>query len=274
MAQASSSGMHVNVSGHGSPALVFVHGFACDANDWAAQTTALASLSTVISCDLISHGRSVVSAEASTIAQYGAAVAALLEERDLAGVILVGHSMGCRVSLACYAAAPERIAGLVLLDGSRIGSGDPAEAAYAMTAHLAGEGYDTFIRAFFDAMFVPSSDPVVHAAILERAQRLPASVGRPLLVDLARWDAGDMDAAISRITVPVLAIQTTTLNLARERVPLAVDGESAWLDLVRSHQPSAQVATIPGAGHFPHIEQAHEVTALIADFFEAVTARA
>src|SRR5215203_3806960 len=106
-----------------------------------------------------------------------------------------------------------------------------------MTAQLDGAGYETFMRAFFGAMFVPSSDPALHDVILERALRLPTEEGRRLLVDLARWDAGDMEAALSGIAVPVLAIQATTLNVARERVSLAADGESAWLDLVRSHIP-------------------------------------
>jgi pimeloyl-ACP methyl ester carboxylesterase len=262
--------MHVTVAGEGTPALVFVHGFACDSTDWAAQADSLAAQTTVVSCDLAAHGASPGSRPGSTIAAYGAAVARLLEALGLESAILVGHSMGCRVVLECSRTASARVAGIVLLDGSRIGIGDPTAAAQRMKAELHGPGYDAFMRSFFGAMFVPSSDPALSDVILERALRLPPDVGRHLLADLARWDAGDMEAALSGIAAPVLAIQTTTLDVARERVSLSPDRESAWLDLVRSHVPHVQVATLADAGHFPHIENADEVTALIAGFLEQV----
>jgi pimeloyl-ACP methyl ester carboxylesterase len=266
------AGMHVNVAGAGAPAVVFVHGFACDSADWAAQFEGLASRTTVVSCDLGSHGRSATG-DRSIIA-YGAAVTRLIDELHLESVILVGHSMGCRVVLECCRAASARVTGIVLLDGSRIGFGDPSAAAEAMAEQLEGAGYGEFIRRFFDAMFVPSSDPALHAAILERAMRMPPDVGRNLLTDIVRWDAGAMDDALSGIAVPVLVIQTTTMNQTRERVSMTSDGESAWLDLVRSHVPSVSVATLADAGHFPHIENARDVTVLIGGFVEEVAASA
>ena len=266
------AGMHVNVAGAGAPVIVFVHGFACDSADWAAQFERLASRTTVVSCDLGSHGRSA-KGDHSIIA-YGAAVTRLIDELRLESVILVGHSMGCRVVLECSREASDRVAGIVLLDGSRIGFGDPTAAAEAMAAQLDGAGYGTFIRRFFDGMFVPSSDPALHAAILERAMLMPPDVGRNLLTDIVRWDAGAMDDALSGIGVPVLVIQTTTLNEARDRVSMTSDGESAWLDLLRSHVPRARVATLAHAGHFPHIENARDVTALIGGFVDEVAASA
>jgi pimeloyl-ACP methyl ester carboxylesterase len=264
--------MHVNVAGVGTPAIVFVHGFACDSTDWAAQFESLASRTTAVSFDLGSHGRSPTGD--CSIPAYGSAVARLIGELRLESVILVGHSMGCRVVLECCRTASDRVAGIVLLDGSRIGFGDPTAAAEAMTAQLEGAGYDAFIRRFFDGMFVPSSDPALHAAILERALRMPSDVGRNLLIDIVRWDAGAMDEALSGIGVPVLVIQTTTLNEARDRVSMTSDGESAWLDLVRSHLLGVRIATLADAGHFPHIENARDVTALIGGFVDEVAASA
>ena len=270
----SRAGMHVTVAGTGLPALVFVHGFACDSTDWAAQMDGLTARARVVSCDLGSHGQSPGEESDAFIAAYGAAVARLLDELGVTAVILVGHSMGCRVVLESARVAAERVVGIVLLDGSRIGIGDPAAAASAMAAALEGAGYEIFVREFFAGMFVPSSDPRLQSEIVERALRLPPAVGRHLLADIVKWDAGEMDAALSSVSVPLLTIQTTTLNVARERVSLAVEGESAWLDLVRGHQPEVQIATLDGAGHFPHIENAEEVTQLIGEFWARVSAAA
>ena len=42
--------------------------------------------------------------------------------------------------------------------------------------------------------------------------------------------------------------------------------KNCQIDLIRAHVPGAAVAVLPGPGHFPQIESADEVTALIAGF--------
>jgi len=201
-----------------------------------------------------------------TIEAYGAGLARALTELELAPTILVGHSMGCRVALEASRVVPEAVSGLVLVDGSRIGEGDPTAAERAMANELAGDGYPRFVRRFFEAMFVPSSDPALTRTIVDRALRLPAALGRTLMTDLAGWDAREMESALDSVRVPLLAIQSTTLDAARERVSLEQGQSSSWLDLVRGHVPQATITMLPGAGHYPQIELADEVTALIADF--------
>jgi pimeloyl-ACP methyl ester carboxylesterase len=122
------------------------------------------------------------------------------------------------------------------------------------------------MRQFFESMFVPSSDPVLAQAIIDRALRFPADLGRPLLANLATWDAATVEGALDAVDVPVLAIQSTTMDTARERVSLTTGLISPWIDLVRGHVPQASVAILPGTSHFPQIERADDVTALITEF--------
>jgi len=187
-------------------------------------------------------------------------------ELGLPPVILVGHSMGCRVVLAANRARPEAVAGLVLVDGSRIGAGDPEAAGQAMADEVVGDGYLRFMRQFFESMFVPSSDPAIARAIIDRALRFPADLGRPLLRNLAGWDAGEVEAALDAVDVPVLAIQSTTMDTARERVSLTTGLSSPWIDLVRAHVPRAALEMLAGTSHFPQIERADDVNAAIAQF--------
>jgi pimeloyl-ACP methyl ester carboxylesterase len=194
-------------------------------------------------------------------------VARALIELTLPPAILVGHSMGCRVVLeACRRARPGAVSGLILVDGSRIGDGDPAAAEQTMAAELVGDGYLRFMRHFFESMFVLSSDPNLAEAITRRALGLPATIGRNLLVNLAGWDAGEVEGALDSVRVPLLAIQSTSLDAARERMSLEAGQVSAWIELVRAHVPHAEVVTLPGTGHYPQIELADKVTALIAEF--------
>ncbi|MEI6252598.1 MAG: alpha/beta fold hydrolase [Mycobacteriaceae bacterium] len=249
----------------GAP-LVFVHGFACDRTDWRAQVDSLGSRTTVVEYELPGHGSTPGTPAECTIEAYGAGLARALRDLELPPAILVGHSMGCRVVLEANRFQPDAVAGLVLVDGSRIAQGDPVAARRAMADELDGDGYRRFVREFFASMFFSSSDPAVARAICDRAMRLPAEVGRALMTDLAGWDASEVENALDRVRVPLLAIQSTTMDTALKRVPLNAGQSSPWIDLIRTHVPDAAVAILPGPSHFPQIELADEVTALIAGF--------
>jgi pimeloyl-ACP methyl ester carboxylesterase len=86
------------------------------------------------------------------------------------------------------------------------------------------------------------------------------------MADLAGWDAREVESALDSVRVPLLAIQSTTLDTARERVSLEPGLSSPWLELVRAHVPQATIEMLSGSSHFPQIERADEITALIADF--------
>lgn len=160
----------------------------------------------------------------------------------------------------------DAVAGLVLVDGSRIAEGDPAAAERAMADELTGDGRLRFMRQFFESMFVASSDPVLAKMIIHRALDFSEAAGRILLTNLAGWDAGEVESALDSIRVPLLAIQSTTLDAERERESLEPGQNSPWIDLVLARVPQATVAMLPGSGHYPQIELADEVTALIAAF--------
>jgi pimeloyl-ACP methyl ester carboxylesterase len=156
--------IHHIVAGSGVPALVFVHGLCCGHTDWRAQVAHFRARHRTVAVDLPGHGETPA-AEAATIESCGAEVAALLRARDVPPAVLVGHSLGCRVVLDAAQRAPERVAGVVLVDGSRFG---PAMTPIFEAAFAAG-GYQPLIRALFQQMFTPNSDPATAAAVIERA---------------------------------------------------------------------------------------------------------
>lgn len=254
----------VQAAGSGVPELVFVHGFGCDHTDWAAQVAEFGARQAVLACDLRGHGRTPGQAGDASIETLGADVARLVSGRGLREPILVGHSLGCRVVLEAYTRAPERVAGLVLIDGSRLGDADPAQAEEAMRAAIDFVGFPAFADALFSAMFLePSADA---RRIVARGKRLPGALGAALFPAMARWDAERMDAALDAVRAPLLVIQTTTLSPDRKRVALKAGESSAWLDLVRRRVAGARIEVIAGVGHFPQIEAPAQVNALLASF--------
>ena len=219
-----------------------------------------------MACDPRGHGLSPGNPADCSIETYGADVAQMLADLDLPPAILVGHSMGCRVVLQCYRVAPDRVAGIVLVDGSRVGLGDRDVAERGMAEDLRSDRYDHFIRNFFEEMFVASSDPAVKSAIVERALELPSDVGRALLTRMVGWDAAEMESALAAVRVPMMVVQSTALSLDQGRVTLSLEESSPWLDLVQARVPDARIEILTGVGHFPQIEAADELNLLIADF--------
>jgi pimeloyl-ACP methyl ester carboxylesterase len=258
--------VHFVRAGAGAPPLVFVHGFACSHADWRFQVEALAQSTAVLACDLRGHGATPGRPHECTIENYGGDVAALVANLELAGAILVGHSMGCRVVLEASRIAPERVAGLVLVDGSCIGAGDPGAAERNTAQAIRVAGYRNFARKLFEDMFVASSDPMLNKATVEQALELPEETGSVLFPRLVAWDARNMERTLAGLRARLMVIQSTVLNAARVRVPLERDQSSPWVELVRRLVPAARIEIVPGVGHFPQLEAPDRVNRLIEDF--------
>jgi pimeloyl-ACP methyl ester carboxylesterase len=256
--------MHFIRAGKGSPALVFVHGFACSQEDWRAQIDFFSRSHEVVACDLRGHGATPGRPQECSIEHYGGDVAALVGNLNLSRVILVGHSMGCRVVLEAARLDPDRVAGIVLVDGSRQGMGDAEAAERNARTALEAKGYAAFMRPFFEAMFLHQS--AQSEAVVERALRLPADVGAALFPRMARWDAGSMEAAVDAIRAPVLAIQCTYANTERKRVPIQPGETTPWLDLLKDRVKDLKVEILGGVGHFPQLEVPDRLNRLLSAF--------
>ena len=269
MPEASVNGtrLHYQRAGAGVPPLVFVHGFACAHEDWRHQAAAFAGRHCVVACDLRGHGASPGDAASSDIETFGADVAALLGALDLSGAVLVGHSMGTRVVLQAYRDAPERVAALVLVDGSFQGAAG-ARAEEAARATVSAVGYGAFVGPLFEQMFFVASPEADR--IRQRALALPEAVGAALWPRMAGWDARRMTAALENIKVPLLVIQSTYLTPERKRLPLAPGQSSPWLDMVRRLVPHAAIEVVPGVGHFTMLEAPERVNGAIGAFVERV----
>jgi len=258
--------MHYVRAGSGASPLVFVHGFACSHEDWLLQIDNLKGRFEVVACDLRGHGLTPGRPQECTIEHYGGDVAALLANLDLDKSFLIGHSMGCRVVLEAARLDPERVAGLVLIDGSRTGSGDPDMAEAAARAAVEKAGYAAFAEDLFRQMFFTPS--ALAEAVVVRALRQSAQFGPSLWPAMARWDAATMDAALAAVQAPVLVIQTTTRNAELKRSMLKAGESSPYLDLLGKALKRVRIEVIPGVGHFPQLEAAAEVNRLIAGFVQ------
>ena len=102
--------------GMGAPAIVFVHGWSNNRSVWDEQMDYFSKKYEVIAIDLGGHGQSGDDRKAWTMSSFGEDVIAVINHLKLKKVILVGFSMGGAVVIEAAKKAPEKIAGLVLVD--------------------------------------------------------------------------------------------------------------------------------------------------------------
>jgi len=102
--------------GKGSPAIVFVHGWSNNRSVWDEQMAHFSNKYKIIAIDLGGHGQSGDDRNVWTMSSYGEDIIAVINHLKLKKVILVGFSMGGPVVIEAAKKAPEKIAGLVLVD--------------------------------------------------------------------------------------------------------------------------------------------------------------
>src|SRR5512143_2671098 len=159
-------------------AIVLVHGLGGSHANWLAVAPRLTRHGRVYAIDLAGHGHTP---SLGRTAEVGANRRLL--DRFLAAVaggpaILVGNSMGGYISIDEAAAAPEKVAGLVLVA--------PA------IPRVSGAGFDREVTAFFAGILLPG---VAWVLMRRRARRTPEQNVRETL-RLCCVDASRVDPAV------------------------------------------------------------------------------
>lgn len=245
--------------GKGSPALVFVHGWSCDAGYWDAQVKHFASTNRVVTIDLAGHGRSGQERKVYTIEAFGGDVAAVLQKLDLKGAILVGHSMGGPVVVEAALAAPDRVAGLVGVDNFQNvemklppqvidGYLGPFEANFAPT-----------VTAWVGQMFPADADSALAAGIAADMASAPPEVARSAMRELLTWMDGRTTERLARLTVPLMCINA--------------DRQPTLSAPVKALVPGYELRLLPGTGHFPMREKPDAFNALLAETIAAIAGK-
>jgi pimeloyl-ACP methyl ester carboxylesterase len=249
---------------------VLVHGFACAHDDWDAQVAHLAPHHQTVVVDLRGHGKSGGSPDDCSIENHAADVVEVVRSLALRPAVLVGHSMGCRVVIEAALQAPDRVSGVVLVDGSQFAS---AMADVLRQAFASPDGFVPLAERMFRDMFTAKSDAARAAAVIERAMRMPRKIGETMLLDLPRYDANHLTTNLAALRVPVLAIQATYANEQRQRRSLDEGETTPFLEMLRSSVPSLRTEIIADSGHFPQIDEPAQVNALLEGFIASLPAR-
>ena len=138
-------------TGGGVAPVLFVHGLVMDnlASWYFTVANPVAALRPVALYDLRGHGRSARPAVGYGLDALVAELHGVMDGLDLPPAVLVGHSFGGLLALAAARARPDRVAGLVLVDGLLPEPGWGGR--MAETLRLTGAERDTQIATRFSA---------------------------------------------------------------------------------------------------------------------------
>jgi len=234
---------------------VFVHGLVMDnLSSWYfTVANALATFADVVLYDLRGHGMSDRPAHGYREADMVGDLCGVLDATvGGAPIVLVGNSYGAFLSVRFALRYPERVAGLVLVDG-HLGDDDFGE-RMAATLSLEGEAADQAIAASFQNWLGRHSTRK-RTKLGDMARALVN--GTTLVRDL-RATTPLTAADFERITAPALALYGESSDVIARSLPLV------------TRMPHCTVRVLPGCTHSILWEATNEVKTRIVDFCREV----
>jgi proline iminopeptidase len=266
--------LHVTVTGEGPPALL-LHG-------GPGLSDFLEPLALLLARDVTTYRytqRGVPPAPTDgpfTVAQHVTDAVAVLDAFELERPVIIGNSWGGFLALAVLAARPDRVRAIISIDGLGVTGDDGGLAEYDAGVASRMSPADAARSLAFEERAVrgEATDEEATAAVKIAWRVMFADPDAATTPPDLRLNAGAYGATAAD-ALAVLAAGTLPQQLAGCPVPaLFLPGELSpmphWAaEQAASLLPSGQVVTIPGAAHFPFLENATATRDAIVAFLAA-----
>ena len=251
---------HVRVSGTGSQAIVFVHGFGCDQHMWRFVVPAFEAAYRVVLLDLVGAGHSDLTAydpaRYSTLAAHAEDVRAVLQALELHDVVFVGHSVSAMIGVLAAIQEPARFARLVLVtpsprylnDGDYTGGFEAADIDELLD--VMDSNYLGWAAASAPVIMAHPEQPALAAELANSFCRTDPAIARHFAAVTFR---GDERAELPRVRTPALILQSARDLLA----PLSVG------TYVHEHLAGSELVVLDTTGHCPHLSAPQAIIAAI-----------
>jgi sigma-B regulation protein RsbQ len=254
---------NARVSGSGSRAMVFAHGFGCDQNMWRLVAPAFERDFQVVLFDHMGAGGSDLSAydpaKYTSLHGYAEDVVELCRELGVRGGVFVGHSVSAMIGVLATKTAPELLADLVLVGPSP---------RYVDDAEYVGGFSEAQVHELLD--FLDSNHMGWSRAMAPVIMGNPArpELGEELTNSFCRTDPeiarrfaratflADNRADLEGVTVRSLVLQCSEDVIA----PRAVG------EYVHRRLPNSRLVVMEATGHCPNLSAPAETIAAIRAF--------
>ena len=224
----------------GSPVL-FLHGFTDSSFSFMPMMPYLPSTIRAIAPDQRGHGESDRPRDGYAPKDFARDALALMDSLGIERAMLVGHSMGTFVAREAALAAPERVAGLLLIAPGATGRGHGIRELWRTVETLVDPVDATFVSEFQAGTIHRPVTPAFFDKVVEESLKVPARVWRAALWQLVAIESAER---YSRIGCPTHILwgdqDSTFLRAEQEELSLVI--------------PDATLEVVHGVGHAVHWE--------------------
>jgi len=225
------------------PAVLFVHGWACNRTFWERQVHALRDRYTVVTVDLRGHGESARPRTGYTVGAMVGDLERLVRALAVSGVALVGWSMGGVLAQELAARLGERVTALGLVSTPAGGLAHPktAEPAADIEAVISAH-FPEFIRRFAANFFRAGVASPLYRWAVSQVRKTPPHVVA------ACFDAPPMAETWRHLGE--LRVPTTVMHGRHDTIVPLANGE-----YLASHIPGGRLMVFEESGHTPFLEE-------------------
>lgn len=237
--------------GHGSPAVVLIHGAFGNRSYYAAQIEHLARRHRVLALDLRGHGASDVPQDGFHLRNYAEDVVAVCEAGELDRYVLCGHSMP--VALIAASLHPDQVAGVALLDGAMLYPESlRSQVLTNLVPMLEGDGWVEAMQGFLVGRGIgPYDSAELKARVMVDIAKAPPHVAAQLMRDVMTVDVSQFLSG----SFPLLYVHA---------------GMPADLTRLRELRPDVLLGSVVGSGHWMMLEVPDQVNAMLDRFLQIV----
>jgi pimeloyl-ACP methyl ester carboxylesterase len=253
------------------PAVVLIHGMLNSSRHWRSVALALADRYTVVAPDLIGHGDSATPRGDYSLGAHATSIRDLLAVLGVERATIVGHSLGGGVAMQFFYQFPQRTERLVLVSSGGLGRevspllrSATLPGAGALLSLAAHPRLLATLRLLGDRMRASGSRQGVYVQAIARAlQPLEQPGARKAFLHTLRAVIDVQGQRVSAQDRLYLLAGMPTLIVWGERdntIPPAHGSDA------HRAAPGSRLATLPGAAHFPHLEDPEGLAAILGEF--------
>jgi sigma-B regulation protein RsbQ len=254
---------NVNVSGRGSQAMVFAHGFGCDQNMWRLVAPAFAETHRLVLFDHVGAGRSDLSAydriKYASLQGYADDVNEICDALAIRDGVFVGHSVSAMIGVLAAIADPTHFERLVMIG--------PSPRYVDEDGYVGGFGREDIqqLLEFQDSNYLGWSSTLAPVIMgnpdrPELAAELENSFCRTD-PEIAKQFAAVTFLSDNRADLPKVPTRSLVLQCREDAIAPPAVGE-----YVHARLPSSELVVLDATGHCPHLSHPEETIAAIKAF--------
>lgn len=256
----SADAVHIEytVHGAGDPAVVLVHGWACNSHYWQAQIGVLAARYAVVTLNLAGHGGSGRNRVRWTLEAFGGDIATVVRALPERHIVLVGNGMGAAAALEAARSIGSRLLGVIAVDALQ-SIGQPPLPRREVERRLAPLRAN-FIGATRDlaaTLLGSHADAELKRKVMYDMSLAAPAAAIPSLDAYLSWNPGP---ALLSLHVPVLAINSDLTPTDQARIA--------------RYLPGFHVDVVKGTGHLLMLEAPQRFNPLLLKDIDLLVRRA